>query len=98
VVLLWAASNAPAVTDSGYLTAPGASSTFAVNAGGVTDTEVPFAHPKGRVDFRVKVVEQDGRELGDFDFNNGNTVKLSGGDTFPLTISSRSRAGNWSSP
>jgi hypothetical protein len=85
------------ITESGFLSGPGASYTFTVNAGNVTFLEVPFTYPTGSVDFWVKVVGQDGSTvLGDFDLDNGEIIQLSGGGTFYLTIYSRTGAGNWS--
>jgi hypothetical protein len=85
------------VTESGYLSGPGASYTFTINAGNVSYLEVPFTYPVGSVDFWVKVVGQDGYTvLGDFDLDNGEIIQLSGGGTFYLTIYSKSGAGNWS--
>ncbi len=86
-----------AVTESGYLSGPGASYTFTINAGSVTYLEVPFTYPKGSVKFWVKVVGQDGYTvLGDFDLDNGSVIQLSGGGTFYMTIYSNNGAGNWS--
>jgi len=85
------------ITESGYLSGPGASYTFTINAGNVTYVEVPFTYPAGSVDFWVKVVGQDGYTvLADFDLDNGEIIQLSGGGTFYLTIYSRMGAGNWS--
>jgi hypothetical protein len=84
------------VTESGYLSGPGASYTFTINAGSVQYLEVPFTYPVGSVDFWVKVVGQDGYTvLGDFDLDNGEIIQLSGGGTFYLTIYSKMGAGNW---
>ena len=85
------------VTESGYLSGPGASYTFTINAGSVSYLEVPFTYPVGSVDFWVKVVGQDGYTvLGDFDLDNGEIIQLSGGGTFYLTVYSKMGAGNWS--
>ncbi len=85
------------ITESGYLSGPGATYTFTINAGSVTYLEVPFTYPKGSVKFWVKVVGQDGYTvLGDFDLDNGEIIQLTGGGTFYLTIYSRTGAGNWS--
>jgi len=85
------------ITESGYLSGPGASYTFTINAGSVSYLEVPFTYPKGSVKFWVKVVGQDGNTvLGDFDLDNGEIIQLSGGGTFYLTVYSRTGAGNWS--
>jgi hypothetical protein len=84
-------------TESGYLSGPGASYTFVINAGNVNYVEVPFTYPKGTVKFWVKVVGQDGTSiLGDFDLDNGEIIQLSGGGTFYLTVYSKMGAGNWS--
>ena len=85
------------ITESGYLSGPGASYTFTINAGSVTYLEVPFTYPTGSVDFWVKVVGQDGYTvLGDFDLDNGSVIQLSGGGIFYMTIYSNNGAGNWS--
>jgi hypothetical protein len=85
------------MTEGGYLSGPGASYTFTVNAGSVDYLEVPFTYPKGSVDFWVKVVGQDGYTvLGDFDLDNGEVIQLSGGGTFYVTVYSKMGAGNWS--
>jgi len=83
--------------ESGYLSGPGASYTFVINAGSNNYLEVPFTYPKGSVKFWVKVIGQDGTSvLGDFDLDNGEIIQLSGGGTFYLTVYSKMGAGNWS--
>jgi hypothetical protein len=84
-------------TESGYLSGPGASNTFTVEAGSDTLIELLFYYPVGTVDFWVKVVGQDGYTiLGDFDLDNGEIIQLMGGGTFYLTVYSKSGGGNWS--
>ncbi len=96
-VIFLAATSAFGATESGYLSGPGASYTFTVNAGSVTYLEVTFSYPKGSVDFWVKVVGQDGRTvLGNFDLDNGEIIQLQGGGTFYLTVYSNRGAGYWS--
>ncbi len=96
-IVFLAAINASAATEKGYLSGPGASYTFVVNAGSVSYVEVDFSWPKGAADFWVKVVGQDGRTvLGNFDLDNGEIIQLSGGGTFYLTVYSNRGAGNWS--
>jgi hypothetical protein len=85
------------ITESGYLSGPGKSDTFTVNAGSVQYLEVPFTYPVGPVEFWVKVVGEDGRTvLGDFNLDNGYVIQLSGGGIFYLTIYSKMGAGKWS--
>jgi len=96
-VIFLATTSAYAATESGYLSGPGASYTFTVNAGNVNYVEVTFSWPKGAADFWVKVVGQDGRTvLGNFDLDNGEIIQLSGGGTFYLTVYSNRGAGYWS--
>jgi hypothetical protein len=96
-VLIWGVNDASAATESGYLSGPGASYTFTVNAGSDTYVDVTFDYPKGSVDFWVKVIGQDGYTvLGNFDLDNGEIINLSGGSTFYLTIYSNYGAGYWS--
>ncbi len=96
-ILCLAAANASAATESGYLSGPGASYTFTVNAGSVKYLEVTFSWPRGAADFWVRVVGQDGRTvLGNFDLDNGEIIQLSGGGVFYLTVYSNRGAGNWS--
>jgi hypothetical protein len=84
-------------TEGGYLSGPGASYTFTVNAGSNNFLEVPFTYPKGQASFWVRVVGQDGSTvLGDFDLDKGEVVQLMGGGTFYLTVYSKTGAGNWS--
>jgi hypothetical protein len=82
---------------NGYLSGPGDSCKFTVEAGSNGNLEVPFTYPAGSVDFWVEVVGQDGYSvLGDFDLDNGAVIQLSGGGTFYLTIYSNNGAGAWS--
>ena len=96
-VLICGVHDASAATESGYLSGPGASYTFTVNAGNVNSVDVTFSYPMGSVDFWIKVVGQDGYTiLGNFDLDNGEIINLSGGGTFYLTIYSNYGAGYWS--
>jgi len=89
--------NAVGNTANGYLSGPGDSCKFTINAGSKTYVEVPFTYPTGSVDFWVEVVGQDGYTvLGDFDLDNGSVIQLSGGGVFYLTIYSNNGAGAWS--
>ena len=85
------------ITESGYLSGPGQSYTFTVDAGTTDLLEVTFTYPVGSVDFWVKVVGQDGYTiLGDFDLDNGEIIQLINGGIFYLTIYSRMGEGYWS--
>jgi hypothetical protein len=85
------------ITENGYLTGPGQSYTFTVDAGTTDLLEVTFTYPVGSVDFWVKVVGQDGYTvLGDFDLDNGEIIQLINGGIFYLTIYSRMGEGYWS--
>ena len=82
---------------SGYLAGLGSKYVITVEAGGNTYVEVPFAYPRGSVDFWVTIVGEDGETvLGDFDLDNGEIMLLQGGGTFYLVIYSRGGSGNWS--
>jgi transglutaminase-like putative cysteine protease len=95
--LLGGALRSSAAAPSGYLTGPGDSYTFTINAGRDNFVGVYFTYPRGAADFWVKVMGRDGRTvLGDFDLDSGQVVPLSGGGTFYLTVYSRSGAGRWS--
>ncbi len=87
LTFMLAGSNASAMNQSGYLSGPGASYTFTVDAGTNNYLEVNFSYPKGSVKFWVEVVGSDGTTvLGNFDLDNGEVIQLSGGGTFYLTI------------
>jgi len=95
--ILSVSGTAFGLTESGYLSGPGASNTFTVDAGDNILVELLFYYPVGSVDFWVKVVGQDGYTvLGDSDLDTGDLVQLMGGGTFYITVYSKSGSGNWS--
>ena len=96
--VLFAAGNARAVTESGYIAGEGAleSQSFRVEAGTDPLVEVSFSYPRGSVDFWVSVMSADLIEIGNYDLDDNPVVKLEGGGTFQLTIYSKSGVGHWS--
>jgi len=96
-LLLWGICGADAAGESGYLSGSGEYYTFSVDAGLNNYLEVVFSYPRGSVDFGVRVIDHDMRTvLGDYRLNESQTVPLSGGGVFYLTIYSNRGAGNWS--
>jgi hypothetical protein len=53
-----------------------------------------FTWPDG-ASFHVKVIGKNGKKLGDFDLDNGNTITLTGGGKFTLKVYAKSGSGRW---
>jgi|WetSurMetagenome_2_1015567.scaffolds.fasta_scaffold448527_1 hypothetical protein len=71
----------------------GESSTFAYEAS-ADDENLVFTWPSG-ASFWVKVFGSSGKQLGDYDLNEGETINLTGGGKFTLKIYSKSGSGAW---
>ncbi len=56
--------------------------------------DVTFTYP-ATSDFRVKVLGQTGKELGDFALAEGPVIQLIGGGKFTLVVYSESGGGVW---
>ncbi|MBN1881911.1 MAG: hypothetical protein JW885_07040 [Deltaproteobacteria bacterium] len=60
------------------------------------ELEVVFSYPKGYVDFWVEVTGENGQVLGNFDLDNGEIIRLTGGRIFYMRVYTKSGQGNWS--
>jgi hypothetical protein len=89
-IVCLSAIGAFAATESGYLSGPGASYTFAVNG----PTSVTFYYPRGAVDFRATVVAPNG-SVSNFDFDNDAVIRLTAPGLHNLTVYSNRGAGYW---
>jgi len=83
---------ATAGTHSGALDENGAQSFVVVAQKDPEDWK--FTWPSD-ADFRVRVHDRDGDELGDFDLSEGSTITLRGGGKFTLEVRSEDGRGAW---
>jgi hypothetical protein len=102
IVVVFAAGNAHAVKESGYISelyATGSYS-FTVNAGSDPLVEVTFSYPRGTVDFHVTVTTGLGLneqvKHTEYDLDEVDVIPLRGGGVFHVTVWSNEGTGNWS--
>jgi len=89
------AAPAPAETVdfSGYLYDNRTSASFDIFAE-KQQLDVTFTYP-ATSDFRVKVLGETGKELGDFKLSEGPVIQLKGGGKFTLVVYADSGGGVW---
>lgn len=58
------------------------------------EESIVFTWPSG-ADFWVKVYGSSGKQLGDYDLDNGDVITLTGGGKFKLKIYSKRGSGSW---
>ncbi|NIT35264.1 MAG: hypothetical protein GTN49_02005 [candidate division Zixibacteria bacterium] len=95
-LLFWAAASggAETVDFSGYLFDERTDATFDVYAE-TRLLEVTFTYP-ATSDFRVKVLGESGKELGDFDLGaEGPVIQVKGGGRFTFVVYTESGGGTW---
>ncbi|GEM_PF-6480028 len=99
---VFAADNAYAVKESGYISEPYApgSCSFKVNAGSDPLVEVTFTYPRGTGDFRVTVTTGLGLNEQvkhvEYDLDEVDVISLRGGGEFQVTVWSKYGTGYWS--
>lgn len=79
---------------AGFLREKGNADSFDVYAEH-DEVKVVFEWPEGEADFWVKVYGEEGTELGDFDLDNGEIIRLLNGGKFTLEVYSREGGGPW---
>ncbi|MCP4230053.1 MAG: hypothetical protein GY771_07890 [bacterium] len=92
-ILLVAVSTWAGDQFSGELSGSGDSEEFEVVAD-YSPYEIAF-HPPIETDFHVTVLGEDHDEIGDFRLTEGNIIRLSGGGSFYLRVSSNEGGGVW---